>query len=224
MAGFDQDAIRSLAQRYVQGSLSAEEEAALEAYFLDKPDLLEELELDLMLHIGLSAAAELLADDHRRVSWWLAPVFSPLTLAVLAAGIAAVVFLGTYFWIGTDTGDRSRTRPAHASVAVLTLVQTRSLTPPTAPALRVSGERETVAIRILLDYPEATRYRVTLIRSGADDPVVVDGVEPQGDGELWILVDAQAMLSGSYEAVVESQMDAEFTEVVRLSFDIETTP
>jgi hypothetical protein len=79
-------------QRYLQNKLTPEETVEFEEYILDKPELLERLELDSILTEHLPTAIKVLPSPIlKKMSWWK-PLFSNLT-AVAACSLLVAVLL-----------------------------------------------------------------------------------------------------------------------------------
>lgn len=215
---------REQALRYVRGDMSAEEEAAFEAHFLDNPDLLAELELDLIMRVALESVSE---ETSRRKPanpvWFLRPTLSPLAAAAIVTVVAVVMVFGANIRIANERAEFTQALTApRGNVGVLTLAQTRSTAPMEVPPVVIPNQTDSVLVQVLLDYPESDTYRLTLLSAGAEaGPLSVNDVVPQGGGELRVLLDSADLPSGSYELLVEERREDLFTEVARLEFVIE---
>lgn len=216
--------VREQALRYARGDMSAEEEASFEADFLDNPDLLTELELDLIMRLGLeSVSAETIGQHRASPAWFLRPALSPLAAAAIVALVAVVMAFGANLLISGERAELAQNLTApRSNVGILTLAQARSTAPVEMPPVVIPNSTDNVLVQVLLDYPESDSYRLTLISARAEaEPLSVNDVVPQEGGELRVLLNSADLPSGSYELLVEENRDGSFTELTRLEFAIE---
>ena len=152
-----------VARRYLQGELTPEEEAEFEAYFLDKPELLEDLELDLMLHIGLQPAKEGgEVVQARRRPWFFRPLLSPLAAAAIVAVLGVPTAIVVYTQLLELREQVSVDRSPSADIRLILVDNARSSDPSRA---KVSSDDARLGVLILfqLGYPESDSYDVVMV-------------------------------------------------------------
>jgi hypothetical protein len=218
-----------IVERYLQGRLSAGEEAAFEEAYLADPELLEELALAERLRDGLrsasaSAAAE--APPHRVTPpWWSTPRYA-LAASVIAA--FAVITAGALYV--ENRGLRLGGVPSATATRLLPLVAVRG------------GERSNVIASgrdaewtvLLLDpgFADYDSYRATLVRGGAAERVPVhrlDDLMPTYEGLLAFGVPGGLLEEGEYEIILEGKkrewpVDHALDELGRLPLTVTPPP
>jgi len=141
--------IDRLTEAYVQGRLSPEEQADFECYFIDRPDLLDELELGEALRRGLKQIEQ------------SRPKKTPVVPWELAAAAILILGLGAFF------GNLLAQRASHfsdepvLSAQIVTIPITRS-TQQRDITIRKSNQADVLIFRVRLTDPTSTQFRVTI--------------------------------------------------------------
>ncbi|MCO7224949.1 hypothetical protein [Pleionea sp. CnH1-48] len=81
----------NIAEKYLRGQLTAEESAEFEAYFMDKPELLEQLELDRIMYQAMPSAE--LASKKEQGLRWFDGLFLKALVAPLLVGAVGLQLL-----------------------------------------------------------------------------------------------------------------------------------
>jgi hypothetical protein len=200
-------------ERYLDGRLSETEARRFEAYWVENPDLIRDVEAAAQLKSGLALLrerGELAA--LLRPSWWP----GGLRLLVLAAcAVLAVAGLATWrlaqspgavLLAASATALPGLDGAALPRGAVSTVMRLRSATAVDA-VLELPAAPSALELRVLPEEsPEApvaaTRYAVTLAEVDAEgalrEPAVADGVRVDGDGFVAVFVDSRTLRPARY--------------------------
>lgn len=204
--------------RYLADRLSDEERAAFEAYYLEHPDVVQELEAAARFKVGLmklrdSGELDRLLQPHKRPQWHY--------IAAAAAAVALVV--GAFLLV-----DRTpAARPILA--ATIEALHGTNGSPPTLAReyavlrtrgsavdaeIRLPAEGEALELRVLPEFtarPE--RYRVRLFRMSADDSLQsvaeLGGLVPEPDNFVSIFVDGARLQPGPYRLAIAGDPDTD---------------
>ena len=204
--------------RYLADRLTDGEREAFEAYYLEHPDVVQEMEAAARFKVGLMKLRDLgelnrLVQQHKRPQWhYLAAaaaiaalavgVFlvidrSPATHPILAASIDALH--------GTDGGPPTLTRE-------YAILRTRGSAIDAEIQLPTFGAA--LELRVLPEFsarPE--RYRVRLFRMSADDSLQsvaeLGGLAPEPDNFVSIFVDGARLQPGQYRLAIVGDPDTD---------------
>jgi hypothetical protein len=203
--------------RYLADRLTDEEREAFEAYYLEHPDVVQELEAAARFKVGLmklrdtGELSKLLQREQRR-QW---PYFAA------AAAVAALV-IGAFVVI-----DRTPARHPILAASVEALRGTNGPPPLTRDyaVLRTRGSAvdaeiplpppgEALELRVLPEFmarPE--RYHVRLFRMSADDSLQsvaeLGGLVPEDDNFVSIFVDGTRLQRGQYRLAITGDPDTD---------------
>jgi hypothetical protein len=202
--------------RYLADRLTDEEREAFEAYFLEHPDVVQELEAAARFKVGLmqlrdsGELTQLLQPPPRRQTW-------PFLAA--AAAVAALV-IGAFFFVrAPDTqpllaasiGALHRTNGAAPVIASAhAILRTRGSSVDAEIPLPPAGQA--IELRVLPEFT-ATHYRVRLFRMSADDSMQsvaeLGGLEPSEDTFVTVFVDPVRLQPGQYRLAIVGDPDTD---------------
>jgi len=199
-----------LLDAYVQGKLPPEQQAEFETYIIDKPHLIEQAELGLLMQEGFRAneTSAATSKSYAEPRWRLAAA-----AAIVSLGVGSM--LG--YSVGGDTTGQSGLSNGLLASQIVNLSITRSESPQQI-SVSVSDDIDVVVLRIPLANPESRLY--TLAVSGDAGPVgTVTRVRPDGGGVLTVAVDAADLKTGSYSITVDDG-----SEIAPLSLNVSQDP
>ena len=184
----DDTNIDELTAAYIQDRLSPEEKASFEAYFMERPALLERIELATVMKEGLQDAQTDRFDTRTySPSWW-------------TPGLAAALMLGIGIPIGMmvdglkSDGSGMATLDAYTT-QIVSIPLTRNAAQRDV-TVSLSRDNELVVIRFPLAVPESKSYRVVI--SDGDSVTELSPIQPDGGGTLNIAVLASTLSPGKY--------------------------
>ncbi len=158
-------------ERYLAGRLSESEARRFEAYWIENPDLIRDLERGAQLKSGLAALSERRQLDALvRSSWWP----GGLRLLVLAASVAFVA-IGTVLWNGAREG--AGTLLAAAPSALPDLAGAALPRGAVLSIMRLRSSASVDAVVTLPDSPRALELRI-LPELAPDAPLPAPGGSP----------------------------------------------
>ena len=183
--------------RYVRGELSSQEAEAFEIYYLDKPELVEEVRINRYLHEG---ARSYVARKHQsfsktNTSRWL----SWLTLR--PSGLIATVYSLCIFAFGVGfaylIGDMPshRAPPDYLTPSLVRLEDSRSTN--TEPFL-LSQNQGIVLLLLTTSTFSDKSYDFELVNSEGKTVFVWDDVKPQPTGEFALGLEPSRFEPGRY--------------------------
>jgi hypothetical protein len=187
-----------VAQSYLMGKLSPEEEESFEQHYLECDECLDQLRLAESLHRGLKVVAveEIAAKtigSMAALSWWRRlGRWGRMSIATLVVIVAALPFVRFY------SGAQQLTEPVTETALVL-LSPTRS-GDESAPVTRITRVTGTWYYTISLDlmFAEHEQYRIRLM-NGAGDSLWRSGLVPPDEmGALVLTVPASFLEAGDY--------------------------
>lgn len=193
--------------RYLNGTLSADEEEAFEESYLSDPVVLEELELAERLKRGMFDASTGSALGHGRRNGWFGVFLSPQYAAAASLlFVASLVLAGVLY----TQNVALRQRPAsfdfrNAVTRLVPLVNTRSAGP-----IEIASPRpnELTVLEVDVALAEYDSYRATLDRTGdgASRRVLQqDGLAADSDGYLLVGMPGRLLTPGRYELLIEGR-------------------
>jgi hypothetical protein len=212
-------------ERYLNGTLAADEEQAFEEAYLEDAELLDELKAAERLREGLKGldAGGRLGPAGAPAAWrrtFTSPQYAAAASVLLAV---TVVLSGTLY--RENRALREETFAVGSAVTRLVpLVALRG-----ANEIEVSAPAAAEWTVLLVDAGPTPydSYRATLVRrEGAPAQTIwsAGGLEPTPDGAIGIGVPGRMLTPGSYDAMVEARLNdwsaERFEEVVRVSLRV----
>lgn len=199
---------------YVQGRLLPEQQADFESYIMDKPELIAQIELALMMREGLVAveADEMPPQASAEKPGTESVVQGPFRGQWQLAAVAAFVAVGLGSLIGLSIDRES----GMLASQIVNVPITRSEIPQSVDAT-IRGDTQLVVLRIPLPDPESIAYRVTIANEAGPvvDPLMT---QPDGGGVLNVSVDPARIPAGSYSIEI-AQPDGG-AEVARIELNV----
>lgn len=204
--------------RYLADRLTDEERAAFEAYYLEHPDVVQELEAAARFKVGLMKLRETgelkqLLQPQQRPQWHY--IAAAAAIAALAVGVFLIIdrspaahpiMAATVDALhGTDGRPPSLTRD-------FAILRTRGSAIDAEIPLPAVGEA--LELRVLPEFmarPE--RYQVRLFRMSADDSLQsvaeLGGLVPEPDNFVSIFVDGTRLPPGQYRLTITGDPDTD---------------
>ena len=187
-----------LIDAYVQGRLPPEQQVDFEAYILDKPELLEQVEYGLLMRKGFKAN-EAMAKHARPIATARAEPQWRLAAA------AAIVSIGIGSMIGFNLSDSSSPLGGGNRLLASQIVDLPITRSDEAREISVAlnSDAELVVLRVPLPNPESRFYRVSI--EGAAGTIGEPSLtQPDGGGVLNLAVDSARLAAGTYSIEVET--------------------
>jgi len=201
-----------LVERYLQGRLSAEEQAAFEEALLSSEDLLDQLESAELLQQGMNDVATLeQAQPASARPFWLVSMFNSPRYA-MAASFLLLVSLGVSSTLLHQLGQRDGSEFSITSTQIVPLVSVRG-----APGnqsvntLRIDERNEQTVLMLDPGFEQYAHYRATVYRlqAGAEPTQVVqvDGLQPGYEEMLALALSSRVLEPGDYQVTIEGWRD-----------------
>lgn len=193
---------------YIQGNLPPEQQAEFEAYIIDKPELLEQVELGVLMREGFKSneTASVAPTDRVEPQWRLAAV-----AAFVSIGIGSLI--GYSMGGGTPDEQFAANSRLFAS-QIINLPITRSQVPRQIE-VAIDPDTELIVLRIPLPNPETGLYKVSITNDAG--PIGEPSLTPpDGGGVLNLAVNAESLTVGSYSILVDKPDGAEPVEPITL--------
>ena len=217
-----------LIERYLQGRLTADEEAAFEEAYIGNPALFQELKAAELLRRGLEL--------HEADSSGGQPQSSPVRSAsapryALAASLVAAIglALSAYLFVDNRALRGEAVATAAAPGRVVPLLAVRGGEPN-----RIEAAESNDWTVLLLDpgFSPYDRYRATLVRrSGTEaaELLSVDGLSPSYEGQLAVVVPSRLLAPGQYDLILTARMrdwpeQRASDDVARTAFTVAAAP
>ncbi|MCH9693193.1 MAG: hypothetical protein K0U72_01680 [Gammaproteobacteria bacterium] len=199
-----------LLDAYVQGKLPPEQQAQFETYIMDKPDLLEQAELGLLMQEGfkVNETSSVAPKSHAEPRWRLAAA-----AAIVSLGVGSM--LG--YSVGGDPSGQSGSANGLLTSQIINLSITRSESPREINVV-VSDDIDVVVLRVPLPDPESRLYALS-VSSDAGPVGTVTRVRPDGGGVLTVALDAADLKAGNYSIAVDDG-----DEITPLSLKVSRDP
>jgi hypothetical protein len=204
--------------RYLANRLTDEERAAFEAYYLEHPDMVQEMEAAARFKVGLMRLRET-GELTPLVQRGAHPV---LRYLAVAAAVAALV-IGTFLVI-----DRTPDAQSILAASVEALHKTNGRSPAISSEVAILRTRgsaidaeiplpssgEAIELRVLPEFtPRPARYHVRLFRMSADDSLQsvaeLGGLVPEDDNFVTIFVDGARLQPGQYRLAIVGDPDTD---------------
>ncbi|HMN44562.1 MAG TPA: hypothetical protein PKE27_08320 [Povalibacter sp.] len=198
-----------LVARYLADQLPDTEREAFEAYYLEHPEIVQEMEAAARFKVGL---AQLRESGELESLLKPTPWFRQKQYQALAAGLA-VIAVGLFVFFGrgpasqpalvaSATGLVDRLRDPLPVVATAPIMRMRSTA--ADAELRLSAADQVFALRVLPEV-EATppRYRITLSSIGTDESLrgvgEIGALVPDAEGFVPVYVNSTKLAPGRYQ-------------------------
>lgn len=191
-------------ESYERGALTPEQRESFEAYAMDKPALLESMELSLMLKEGLLADLRTPTMEKQTGTVWL----SRAAIAVAALTVGALV--------GTGLNAPEQDGPLlanNAQVVDLPIVRSDD---EEAEQVSMSDGTNVVVLRIPLPVVDGSRFAVELMPARGEALPTVEA-DITGAGTLDVAYSRAALRAGEYTLTVRSLNDQSVIRSSRLT-------
>ena len=204
--------------RYLANRLTDQEREAFEAYYVEHPDIVQEMEAAARFKVGLMKLREsgeltkILQHD-RRPQWHY--FAAAAAIAAVAAGVFLVVDRAPVTHpILAATADVLRGTDGNppALIGEYAILRTRGSSVDAEIALPAPGAA--LELRVLPEFtPRPERYRVHLYRMSADDSLQsvgeLGGLVPEPDNFVSIFVDGARLQPGQYRLAISGDPDTD---------------
>lgn len=198
--------------RYLAGQLSEAEREAFETYYVEHPQVLQELELAAKLKLGLA-----LMED----SGELAAAPRRYRLPGLAAAALVLVVIAAAIWfarpgpapvLAASLSSLAQFRDARlTTAATYTIERTRSRGFDARFELPI--ESRALRLRVLPEHPSSSTYglRLNVLPAGAAprEIATVRGLRADADGMVSAYLDSRRLAPGGYEIILSADSSSE---------------
>lgn len=202
--------------RYLADQLPDQEREAFEAYYLEHPEMVREMEAAARLKVGLAQleqSGELTALLQPK-PWFRQERYQALAASVAVAALAVFLFVSRGpasqpLLVASATALTDRLGDPLATAATYTVLRTRSMSYDAEIELPASAQ--TIGLRVLPEVePHAARYRVTLSSVADDDTLreiaTVGGLEPDAaDGFVPVYLNSARLAPGRYQLMLSGE-------------------
>ncbi|WP_129641140.1 hypothetical protein [Peristeroidobacter agariperforans] len=205
--------------RYLADRLSDPEREAFEAYYLEHPEILREIEAAARFKSGLAQLR-----DSGELEALLKPTPWYARWRYLAIAAAAVFIIGVAFYIRTPTpplmaanlaalGGPSTVAGSHA------VLRRRGSSFDAEITLPETGEA--IELRVLPEFvAETSRYRLSIARINADDKgkqvAEIEHLSAADDGMVTVYLNATRLAAGDYEVTIADDNDRTSRFLIRV--------
>ena len=180
-----------IVQRYLKGKLTPEETVEFEEYIVDKPELLEELEVDSVMveHLPkLKTAAQRL----RPSSLWMRLFGTPLK-ASLGTGFAVLLVVALFAPHFNQQG-----RPLDGNIALYYLSEVRGQAG-IEQTVDVAKTTDTIIFVLDVEIEQSTPYKVSLLNIDSDTRIALSQRYLASEvGEIYVSIPAKNLPKGRY--------------------------
>jgi hypothetical protein len=202
--------------RYLADQLSDQEREAFEAYYLEHPDVVQEMEAAARFKVGLAQLK-----DSGELSKILKPRpwFRQERYQALAAGVA-IIAIGAFLFINRSPSSQP-TLVASATALVdrlgdplptlgtYTILRTRSISYDTE--IELPRAPQTIALRVLPEVEsQPARYRITLSSIADDDSLreiaAIGSLSPDADGFVPAYLNSANLSRGRYQLTLSGDV------------------
>ena len=204
--------------RYLADRLTDEEREAFEAYYLEHPDVVQELEAAARFKVGLmklrdSGELTQLLQQEKRPQWHY--IAAAAAVAALAVGVFLIIdrapVTHPILAASVDALHGAGGKPP-ALTREFAILRTRGSAVDAEISLPTAGEA--LELRVLPEFtarPE--RYHVRLFRMSADDSLQgvaeLGGLAPEPDNFVSIFVDGTRLQAGQYRLAITGDPDTD---------------
>ena len=187
-------------ERYLQQKLTREEKAELEVYLLDKPELLEQLELDSIMKEHLPSVQEhttsnnVLVDSEVLVPWWQAIWAKPLLTSTLSFVFGVVVVL-------LINGNNDGSAPYSGTIDLIEVSPLRSSPAQGTPDATYSLSSNADRLMLLLQpgFIESETVIVTIKKRSNNTYLFNEQMNINGQGDVVVYLDKAKFEPGAFD-------------------------
>lgn len=181
-----------LIRRYVRDQLTPEETIEFENYFLDKPDLLDQIELETLLYQQLKQADD--TSVNKTVEMANHSLASKLKSVPSFIALAAVVLLGVLLTFRLpDTPATSQ----YSVAQVVYIDQYRSVSAEQRTLIKVNDGIEELVLVASVEFHQHD-YQVQLVRESTNSVLLNTRVNQNSDGEIALTLPVSQLHKGNY--------------------------
>ncbi|MFT2089984.1 hypothetical protein [Paraglaciecola sp. 2405UD69-4] len=195
-------------QRYLHNKLTPEETVEFEEYIMDKPHLLEQLELDSVM-VETMPKVEL---GKSKPSFWQGIFGTPLKASLgtgLACALAAVLLLPAI---------QPPSSPAIGNLELFYLSDVRS--DDYEQKFKVAPSADTLIFVLEAEFEQVTPFNVSLTSESTDQTIFAELTYlPSEVGEIYVPISVQDMPNGKYEFEYYPANDKSKVQSSRLTID-----
>ena len=183
-------------KRYLQNKLTPEEIVEFEEYILDKPELLEQLELDMVLvktlpKVAVNETQKLAEKGQQKLSLWQLLFGTPLKASLgtgLACAMAAVLLFPVM---------QNQTPALGGNIELFYLSQVRGA--PSEQTFDITQTADTLIFVLEVEFNQPEPFTVKLVNQDTNQPItLLPNYLPSEVGEIYISVNAKDMPKGNY--------------------------
>lgn len=198
---------------FIQDKLAPEQEQRVELWLMDHADVIDELKLDL----SFRNARRLSNDTDQDLKK------SSVTLG-RRSKLGWPIALAASFVIGILVAHLNfkQNLVLDTNISILTLTEVRSVgnSIKALPLLRTGGSSQIAVLRLQLDDPKMTDYRVEMLRQDIRI-VAMEPLIPLGDGDLQLALAPSLLSPGPYTVIVFRKSEGDYQKIAELGFAVE---
>ena len=210
----DKEKLERTKSLYLRGKLTPEEAVAFETYFIDKPELLEALEVDMLLQQQMPAVSfgQDINKSGSANDKWFVQYLQPLMASAATLLICIASF--NWYWQGQDvTADFN----GSGKVNLVYVSPVRSGVLDEQANLSLNTKDEQVTIVLQPSNTVATIFDIKMIRPNGDVVKAFNQVNVQGMGDLVIAVPMAQFNQGNWTFEIRAIGDTDDVERLRLT-------
>lgn len=205
----------NVAERYLQNKLPPEEAIEFEEYILDKPELLERLELDSILMENLPSALEETKsvssepDEDKPSQLWEVIWGKPIIHSALSFAFGVLIVL----LINVNTKE---TLPYSGAIDLVELSPLRSSSAQDVPDATYSLSNGADRIMLLLQpgYVESDNVSVDIVRRSDKQTVYSENVGVNSDGDIIVSLNTSSLTPGILEVDIRGLGELKGTQLL----------
>ena len=214
----DKRQIEQTKRLYIQGKLTPEEAEEFEVYFLDKPELVEQIELEMALQQHMPAVSLApIKDDVKEQSEqmdninsrWLTKALQPMLASAATFIICLVSF--SWYWQGSEQGQTPEfTGSGKVNLVYVAPVRSGVTSPEASLSLTDSDEQVTIVLQP--SNTVATEFDISMISPNGKVMREFSQVSMQGMGDLVIAVPMAQFNQGDWIFEIKAIGDSDDVE------------
>lgn len=191
-----------LVQRYIRGKLDSAEQEAFEAYYLDCPETLVELEIEKTLSEGLAQQPLHSISVENEKKWWWERLLSPPTPFVAAAMAVVVLMQGIFlFIVHRDNeilvAEMAELMAPRVNEPAISLSIRRSVD--NLSHIILTPEQRSLRLELEVRWPPAKLYQISIYPSGGETALIqLNDIVPGQRDWLEIGLSADKFDAGEY--------------------------
>ena len=194
-------------ERYLKGTLTADEERAFEELYLGDPDLLDEIELVERLGQGLKDVGATGGIDRSRSSWRTAPLTKQWAAAASLLVVVSLAVSGALYRENLSLREGQQLTAGVTTPRLLPIITVRG-DPQTV--LEAPSENDWVVLLVDPGFTPRDSYRAVLSRRserGLAEIWRADGLTPEYQDQLAIGMPGSLLPPGEYELELTGRMN-----------------